>query len=55
MSIINYEFSDSIAKVRCTNADENNITVKTNGAEWVFFTEEDVDKMKAHFEKVEKP
>jgi hypothetical protein len=51
MSIEDHEFSDEIAGIIATNADENTITLKytAGAAHWSFFDKEDVIAMAKHF------
>ena len=49
--LTNHEFSDDIAGIKVTNADEDTITVKftAGAAHWAFFDKDDVIAMAKHF------
>ena len=53
--ITTHEFSDDIAGIEVTNADEDTITIKftAGAAHWTFFDKEDVIAMAKHFKITE--
>jgi hypothetical protein len=49
MKIEDYEFSDTIAELKCTNSSDEQITIKSEQTPWHFINKQDVIAMAKHF------
>ena len=53
MTITNHIFSDHMAEVKSTNADDEYITIKIpTKTPWIFFDRDDVKAMALHFKLI---